>query len=117
MPMPEALGQSQPASDVPDPARPAIEGPDPPHAVSEPAGRLRPVAETIAVDEPEQIAVAAEADRPSASAEAESTDASAEPRGAEEVAAEQVAAEQVTALLSNVLDRLGAAHHRPFSRG
>jgi len=100
---------ARPAIEVPDPARPAIEVPDPPHAVSEPAGRLRPVAETIAVDVPEQIAAAAEADH---SAEAESTDVSAEPRGAEEVAAEQV-----TALLSTVLDRLGAAHHRPFSRG
>ena len=32
------------------------------------------------------------------------------------VAAEEVAAEQVTAVLTGVLDRLGAAHHRPFSR-
>jgi hypothetical protein len=35
---------------------------------------------------------------------------------AELLAAEQVAAEEVTAVLSAVLDRLGAAHHRPFSR-
>jgi hypothetical protein len=27
-----------------------------------------------------------------------------------------VAAEQVEAVLTGVLDRLGAAHHRPFSR-
>jgi hypothetical protein len=31
-------------------------------------------------------------------------------------AAEEVAAKQVTAVLTSVLDRLGAAHHRPFSR-
>jgi hypothetical protein len=31
-------------------------------------------------------------------------------------AAEDVAAEQVQAVLSGVLDRLGSAHHRPFSR-
>jgi hypothetical protein len=31
-------------------------------------------------------------------------------------AAEEVAAEEVTAVLTSVLDRLGAAHHRPFSR-
>ncbi len=31
-------------------------------------------------------------------------------------AIEQAAAEQVTAVLTGVLDRLGAAHHRPFSR-
>jgi hypothetical protein len=35
---------------------------------------------------------------------------------AEIEAAEEVAAEQVTAVLTGVLDRLGAAHHRPFSR-
>jgi hypothetical protein len=39
-------------------------------------------------------------------------DLSAETRAAEE----EVAAEQVTAVLTSVLDRLGAAHHRPFSR-
>ncbi len=36
--------------------------------------------------------------------------------GAELSAAEDVAAEQVTAVLTAVLDRLGSAHHRPFSR-
>jgi hypothetical protein len=35
---------------------------------------------------------------------------------AELMAAEEVAAEEVTAVLAAVLDRLGAAHHRPFSR-
>jgi hypothetical protein len=30
--------------------------------------------------------------------------------------AEEIAAEEVTAVLTGVLDRLGAAHHRPFSR-
>jgi hypothetical protein len=35
---------------------------------------------------------------------------------AEIKAAEEVAAEEVTAVLMGVLDRLGAAHHRPFSR-
>ena len=35
---------------------------------------------------------------------------------AEIAAAEEVAAEEVTAVLTGVLDRLGAAHHRPFSR-
>ena len=36
---------------------------------------------------------------------------------AELKAAEEATAEQVTAMLTGVLDRLGAAHHRPFSRG
>lgn len=35
---------------------------------------------------------------------------------AELKAAEEVTAEEVTAVLTGVLDRLGAAHHRPFSR-
>jgi len=44
-------------------------------------------------------------------AEARTADISAELR-----AAEEVEAEEVTAVLTEVLDRLGAAHHRPFSR-
>jgi hypothetical protein len=35
---------------------------------------------------------------------------------AELLAAEETAAEEVRALLVAVLDRLGSAHHRPFSR-
>jgi hypothetical protein len=35
---------------------------------------------------------------------------------AELQAAEEVAAAEVTAVLTAALDRLGAAHHRPFSR-
>ena len=45
------------------------------------------------------------------------SDIAGELRSAEEIAAEQVAAEQVEAVLTSALDRLGAAHHRPFSRG
>jgi hypothetical protein len=41
---------------------------------------------------------------------------SAELKAAEEVAADDVSAEVLTAVLTAVLDRLGAAHHRPFSR-
>jgi hypothetical protein len=40
----------------------------------------------------------------------------AELMAAESIAAEEVSAEDVTAVLTAVLDRLGAAHHRPFSR-
>jgi hypothetical protein len=44
-------------------------------------------------------------------------DISAELAEAEQLAAAQeVVAEDVTAVLTSVLDRLGAAHHRPFSR-
>jgi hypothetical protein len=44
------------------------------------------------------------------------TDAEPPDIAAELRAAEEVAAEQVTAVLTGMLDRLGAAHHRPFSR-
>jgi hypothetical protein len=43
----------------------------------------------------------------------EPTDTVAQPHGE---LAEELAAEEVTAVLTGVLDRLGAAHHRPFSR-
>jgi hypothetical protein len=43
--------------------------------------------------------------------EARAADLSAELK-----AAEEIAAEEVTALLTSMLDRLGTAHHRPFSR-
>jgi hypothetical protein len=57
---------------------------------------------------------------PSAPVE-EIPDISAEQKAAADLAAELTAleesmAEQVTAVLTTVLDRLGAAHHRPFSR-
>lgn len=44
------------------------------------------------------------------------TPGTAEDVSAELMAAEEVAVEEVTAVLTAVLDRLGAAHHRPFSR-
>ncbi len=44
------------------------------------------------------------------------TDEDAERIAADLEAAEAVAAEQVTAVLTGVLDSLGSAHHRPFSR-
>jgi hypothetical protein len=52
------------------------------------------------------------ASEPEPRAGSESTDGIA----AELMAAEEAGAEEVTAVLTAVLDRLGAAHHRPFSR-
>ncbi len=80
------------------------------HAFSDP-----PAPATLA-DEPEQDEQA-EPLQPEHETHAErSADIAAELLAAEEVAAEEVAAEEVTAVLAAVLDRLGAAHHRPFSR-
>jgi hypothetical protein len=64
--------------------------------------------------EPEPVL--AEEDPPQDEPPQELPDIAAELQAAEEIAAEQVAAEEVTAVLTAVLDRLGAAHHRPFSR-
>jgi hypothetical protein len=47
---------------------------------------------------------------------APAADIAAELMAAEDVHADEVTAEEVTAVLTAVLDRLGAAHHRPFSR-
>jgi hypothetical protein len=67
------------------------------------AGTGTPAVEQT-IDGPEDSA-----DRPEQ--EAASNDASTRAQLAEELAAEEV-----TAVLTGVLDRLGAAHHRPFSR-
>jgi hypothetical protein len=102
-----------------------LTAPPTPDPIAEPA----PIEERAPIEKPaqgwaEQRAWAGRAtsDEPMAPAAAEphaqpqeraedANDISAEIR-----AAEEVAAEQVTAVLTSVLDRLGAAHHRPFSR-
>jgi len=112
---------------------------------AEPAPGVQPVAERPTANEPvcepsEEPPAAAEpvptrAEEPPAAAEPVPTRAEEPPAAAEEppAAAEPVAAadtdtgtaaegatdtdtEQVTAVLTSVLDRLGSAHHRPFSR-
>ena len=107
---------SPPSSEGPEPAAspPASEAPEP--AASPPVCETHdeslgptdspiPPEETIeAREDPER--------EPPVSGDQEPLDISAELR-----AAEEVTAEQVTAVLTTVLDRLGAAHHRPFSRG
>jgi hypothetical protein len=77
---------------------------------------LAPQVQPVAVGEPLDAIDAEEAEPPqdpaSAGESAEGNlDMSAELRGAEETAAEEV-----NAVLSAMLDRLGTAHHRPFSR-
>jgi hypothetical protein len=78
-------------------------------------------AETPAIDEepsPVELPIAEEAEPEATPEPAAVTDpepATAE-LAAELKAAEEAAEEEVTAILKGVLDRLGAAHHRPFSR-
>ncbi len=73
---------------------------------TEPAAAASDVSEAIDAEE-----AAAQTDSTVTAAETTSSDLAAELR-----AAEETAAEEVKALLTGVLDRLGAAHHRPFSR-
>ncbi|HEV7163138.1 MAG TPA: hypothetical protein VGN25_07790 [Solirubrobacteraceae bacterium] len=75
---------------------------------AEPIVEIDPEAEAA----PEPVA---EADEPSEESQ-EIASGPSRDLAAELKAAEEVAAEEVTAVLTAVLDRLGAAHHRPFSR-
>jgi hypothetical protein len=75
----------------------------------EPAHEQQPLASTRPADE--QPLAASEAPAVTADEPPDSDDASVRMELAEEIAAEEV-----TAVLTGVLDRLGAAHHRPFSR-
>jgi hypothetical protein len=96
-----------------------------PEASDEP---VQVVASAREPGQPDAFAAVAQALEPEAFAEAHPfavvpplakpklDDISAELMAAESIAAEDVSAEEVTAVLTAVLDRLGAAHHRPFSR-
>jgi hypothetical protein len=139
---PEPAGEAAPAADpAPEPEaapeRDAAEpGPAPePGAVVEalprrrwwwPFGRRRSVAaalavETLAVEAPAAVAPAAEVDPVAASAPV-ATEPAPDPEpapeaGPPEAQGEPIDAGRAEAILSGVLDDLGAAHHRPFSRG
>ena len=102
------------------------ESPAEPVAAAEPVSPVEPelviVPEPEPVEEPEQEPTVAS--RPDTEHETPSQDAPPEDLPPEEVpdiaaellAAEEAANAEVTAVLTAVLDRLGAAHHRPFSR-
>ena|ERR1700677_474362 len=89
---------------------------EPPWAIASPESlRVEPAARVEQVAQVEPVAHA----EPVAQEQAEHTDGEDEQPAdisAELKAAEEATAEQVTAMLTGVLDRLGAAHHRPFSR-
>lgn len=85
-------------------AKPAAVPAEPPTAMPDPAAAPAPM-------ETEAVADAEVESEDENAAEGESTDLAAELKVAEEA----LEADSV-ALLNGVLDRLGAAHHRPFSR-
>jgi hypothetical protein len=96
-----------PAARAPTASLPAAPGPGTPAPAT-------PAPATPAPATPASTAPAAPS--PTAPASEALADISAELMAAEEVAPAHVTAEEVTAVLTAVLDRLGAAHHRPFSR-
>jgi hypothetical protein len=86
-------------------------------AVYEPEMGPASVEDDIEAPRPGQAELAAEVDGEPGAAEAQIQDAErARDISAELKAAEEIAEEEVAAVLTSVLDRLGAAHHRPFSR-
>jgi hypothetical protein len=140
-PEPEALAETppepeqivepepEPVAEEPEPEPPAVEQPEPRRRIFARLFRRRgiaqvapaapvepePIAEPVAVVEPEPIEVEAlaapEPIYPPRQAEP------AEDLAAELASVEAQMAQETTELLTGVLDRLGAAHHRPFSRG
>ena len=122
---PESGVQETAAPPEPDIATAAVEpsGPTPTEKLSVGPAPERPDAfaavrqvlapETFAATHP----FAAQAAVDAAPAIEPKADIAAELMAAEDVTADEVGAAEVTAVLTAVLDRLGAAHHRPFSRG
>ncbi len=118
-------------TEAPDDARPAAEA-EPPADDTEPAAeeslqpkRIRLLLARLfrrrrarAVELEQPPAVEAEPVQPEPTPEAQEPPPNLAAELAAELArVEEAMAEQDAALLSAVLDRLGAAHHRPFSRG
>jgi hypothetical protein len=106
---PEQPVAEHPSAEDPPPVEPAsVEHRAPVEAATaehDPSAQdLDPAPEPIAEAPPEAAAPETEREQPRADLAAELK------------AAEEAAAEEVTAVLTGVLDRLGAAHHRPFSR-
>jgi hypothetical protein len=97
-----ASRQTPPADQADAPLADGQDGQTQPAQAAEPEREPEDVAAPSLDAEPAGLAVGADADGERIAAELE--------------AAEAVAAEQVTAVLTGVLDSLGAAHHRPFSR-
>jgi hypothetical protein len=89
--------------------------PDPPELISVAEADIEPT-DAIATEIPAIEPEGGEAEPEASEAEPEPSQEQARDISAELKAAEEIAAEEVTAVLTSVLDRLGAAHHRPFSR-
>ena len=135
----EPIVEPEPIAEEPEPEPIAVEPEPEPPAVDQPKPRRRffarlfrrlsiaqvaPAApvepEPIAEPEPAAVAVAVVEPEPLAAPEPIYPLRQAEPvddLAAELASVEAQMAQETTELLTGVLDRLGAAHHRPFSRG
>ncbi len=120
-----AVTEPSPPGPDPDPDQPAAENAEEPtaqleHDAAEPPAAIseRPLSPQPAAAEPSAGATGSE--QPGAPGREPAESAAPSPAtadlAAELKAAEEIAAEEVKAVLTGVLDRLGAAHHRPFSR-
>ena len=93
-----------------------------PETASAPEARATAVADAVEETEAPATETAAAEDRapqdaPTRPAALDGGEAESEPDLAAELrAVEEAAGEEMTAVLTAALDRLGAAHHRPFSR-
>ena len=108
-PSPEPSISAQAASDV-------LEAPAPPRTTEEPLP-----SETEAIEDAEPASVEPASAEPETSLRYDEVAEQAPPEPVVDIAAElkqaeEAASEEVTAVLTGMLDRLGAAHHRPFSR-
>jgi hypothetical protein len=124
--------EPEPAIEVtPDPEPVAAEEPEPDVVLEEPGPRpgffarlFRRRAKEQAVSEPpvDELPIEpAAAAEPEPTPEGVTTSPDEPPENVPDIAAElkaaeEAATEEVTAVLTAALDRLGAAHHRPFSR-
>jgi hypothetical protein len=107
---PELISAAEP---VAEPTEPVAEPTEP---VAEPTEPVAEPTEPVAVESLRaELATEAEIERAASEAEPDAPE-QGQDISAELQAAEEIAAEKVTAVLTSVLDRLGAAHHRPFSR-
>jgi hypothetical protein len=128
VPEPEPVAaepEPEPVAAEPEPEPEPAPEPEPEPAAAEPESRRGFFARLFRHRRPEQIVPDPQIDAtPVIEPEPVTTDEpepeTAEPQAdlvAELAAMEAQIAEQATDLLTGVLDRLGAAHHRPFSRG
>jgi len=106
---------SPPAEAVPAPPQ-APPAPEPPAPAIDALQARFIVAEQPRSQSPAEAVAVPDAEAPAPAVAAEAIAAPPQPQRSEHAASEEAAREKLTALLTAMLDRLGAAHHRPFSR-